>query len=193
MTTFLPGWRHPHVWEGGPLVVYKQSPKQCDKDAVNSNQVVCFISCQGLCVQIEWLYLDFQFTVTNFMSMAAKLSNLAGKMSGVSLQTKGYVDVPFQSAKDLQELEALDSSSSHLPSWSPGWRLPSSHLNMKHCLEIHVTLTEELGAVPPPSHSWTAPSSKICCVMLGLDSPKQWWLAQVGQFFITGDVQWERA
>ena len=28
---------------------------------------------------------------------------------------------------------------------------------MKHCLEIHVTLTEELGAVPPPSHSWTAP------------------------------------
>ena len=28
---------------------------------------------------------------------------------------------------------------------------------MKHCLEIHVTLTEELGAVPPPSHSWMAP------------------------------------
>ena len=28
---------------------------------------------------------------------------------------------------------------------------------MKHCLEICVTLTEELGAVPPPSHSWTAP------------------------------------
>ena len=36
-------------------------------------------------------------------------------------------------------------------------RLPSSHPNMKHCLEIHVTLTEELGAVPPPSHSQTAP------------------------------------
>ena len=28
---------------------------------------------------------------------------------------------------------------------------------MKHCLEICVTWTEELGAVPPPSHSWTAP------------------------------------
>ena len=27
---------------------------------------------------------------------------------------------------------------------------------MKHCLEIHVTLTEELGAVSPPSLSWTA-------------------------------------
>ena len=28
---------------------------------------------------------------------------------------------------------------------------------MKYCLEICVTLTEELGAIPPPSHSWTAP------------------------------------
>ena len=28
---------------------------------------------------------------------------------------------------------------------------------MRHCLEIHVTLTEELGAVPPPSHSWITP------------------------------------
>ena len=28
---------------------------------------------------------------------------------------------------------------------------------MKHCLEICVTLTEELGTVPPPSHSWMAP------------------------------------
>ena len=36
-------------------------------------------------------------------------------------------------------------------------RLLSSCPNTKHCLEIHVTLTEVLGAVPPPSHSWTAP------------------------------------
>ena len=28
---------------------------------------------------------------------------------------------------------------------------------MKYCLEIHVTLTEELGAIPLPSHSWMAP------------------------------------
>ena len=31
---------------------------------------------------------------------------------------------------------------------------------MKYCLEIHVTLMEELGAVPPPSHSWMAPFVK---------------------------------
>ena len=28
---------------------------------------------------------------------------------------------------------------------------------MIHCLEIQVTLTEELVEVPPPSHSWMAP------------------------------------
>ena len=28
---------------------------------------------------------------------------------------------------------------------------------MKHCLEIQVTLTDELGDMPPPSHSWMAP------------------------------------
>ena len=89
--------------------------------------------------------------------MAAKLSNLVDEMSGANLQMEGHVDVPPQSVKDLWEPEALDSSPSHLPSWSPARRLPSSHPNMKHCLEIHMTLTEELVAVPPPSHSWTAP------------------------------------
>ena len=70
---------------------------------------------------------------------------------------EGHRDVPSQSARDLQELEASGSSPYHLSSWFPARRLPSSHPNAKHCLEIHVTLTEELGAVPPPSHSWMAP------------------------------------
>ena len=39
----------------------------------------------------------------------------------------------------------------------PSQGLPSSHPNIRHCLEIHVTLTKELGAVPPPSHFWIAP------------------------------------
>ena len=84
------------------------------------------------------------------MSMAAKLSDLVDETSGVNLQTEGHTDVPPQSVKDQQELEALDSSPSCLPSWSPAQRLPSSCPNTKHYLEIHVTLTEELGAVPPP-------------------------------------------
>ena len=84
------------------------------------------------------------------------------------------MDVPSQSAKELQELEALGSSPSYSLSWSLARRPLFSCPNKKHCLEIHVTLTEELGAVPPPSHSWMAPLMEICCVMLGPDSPKQW-------------------
>ena len=36
------------------------------------------------------------------------------------------------------------------------WPLPS-HPNTRHCLGIHVTLTEETGAAPPPPHAWMAP------------------------------------
>ena len=94
------------------------------------------------------------------MSMAAKLSELVDKTSGANLQTNGYLDMPSQSAKDLWELEALGSSPSYSPSWSPARRLLSSCPNTKHCLEICVTLTEELGAVPPPLPSWMAPLMK---------------------------------
>ena len=52
------------------------------------------------------------------MSMDAKLSELVDETSGGNLQMEGHMDVPAQSAKDLQELEALDSPPSHLPSWS---------------------------------------------------------------------------
>ena len=88
--------------------------------------------------------------------MAAKLSDLVDETSGANLQSEGHEDMPPQSAKDLWELEASDSSPSHWPSWTLARRLSSSHSNTKHCLEICVTLTEELGAVPPPSHSWMA-------------------------------------
>ena len=174
-------------------MVYKWSPKQCDKDVVNSNQVVCFISCQGLCAHIERLYLEFQFTATNFVSMAAKSSDLGDETSEVSLQMEGHADVPPQSAKDLWELEVLDSSPSHLASWSLAQRLPSSHLNMKHCLEICVTLTEELGAVSQPSHSWMAPlmedmlhDARTRLTQAVVTGPGR-------AVLFMGDIQWERA
>ena len=91
------------------------------------------------------------------MPMAAKSSDLGNRMSGAKLKIEGHTDMPHQSAKDLWESEALHSSPSHSPSWSPARRLPSSCPNIRHCLEIHVTLTEESGAVPPPSHSWMVP------------------------------------
>ena len=89
--------------------------------------------------------------------MAAKLSNLGVRMSGANLQMEGQVDMPSQSPEDQQESEALGSSPSHLLSWSPARRPPSGHPNTRYCLKIHVTLTKELGAVSPPSHSWMAP------------------------------------
>ena len=78
-------------------------------------------------------------------------------MSGANLQLEGCADMPSLSVKDLGELGALGSSPSHLPSWSLARRLLSSCPNTRYCLEIHVTLTKELGALPPPSHSWMAP------------------------------------
>ena len=104
------------------------------------------------------------------MAMAAKSSNLENRMCGVNSQTEGPTDVPSQSAKDLWELEALGSSPSHSPPWSLARRLLSSYPNMKHCLEINVTLTEVLGAVPSPSHSWMAPLAEdmLCDVRTGL-------------------------
>ena len=91
------------------------------------------------------------------MSMAAKLSELADKMPGANLQTDGQVEVPTQGAKDPQGSEEADSSPSCLPSWSPAQRPLSGHPNARYYLEIQVTLTEEMGAIPPPSHSWMAP------------------------------------
>ena len=77
-----------------------------------------------------------QFAATNFMSMAAKLSDLVDKTSGGNLQADGHAEVPTQSVKDLQEPEEEDSCPSCLPSWFPAQRLPSSFPNMKYCLEI---------------------------------------------------------
>ena len=88
--------------------------------------------------------------------MAAKLSNLVDKMSEANLQADGQTEKPAQGAADLWETEEEDSSPLHLLMWSPVQRLLLGCLNMKHCLEIQVTLTDELGDMPPPSHSWMA-------------------------------------
>ena len=91
------------------------------------------------------------------MSMAEKSSDLDEEMSGTSLQANGQMEEPTKGARDLWESEEDDSFPSHLPLWSPAQKLLSSRPNTKYCLEIQVTLTEELGAIPPPSHSWMAP------------------------------------
>ena len=89
--------------------------------------------------------------------MAAKLSDSADKMSEANLQADGQMEKPAQGVADLWETEEEDSSPLHSPMWSPVQRLPLGCLNMKHCLEIQVTLTDELGDVPPSPHLWMPP------------------------------------
>ena len=91
------------------------------------------------------------------MLMAAKMSNRGDNMSEANLQADGLVEKSAHRAADQQEMDEEDSSPHNLPTWSPVQRLPTGCLNMNYCLEIQVTLTEELGDVPPPSHTWTAP------------------------------------
>ena len=59
---------------------------------------------------------------------------------------------------------------SHSPSWSLARRPLPSHPNTRYCLGIHVTLTEETGVVPPPSHTWTVPlvEDMLCYARTGL-------------------------
>ena len=54
-------------------------------------------------------------------------------------------------------MEEADSSPHNSPTWSPVQRLPTGCLNTNYCLSIQVTLTDELGDVAPPLHSWTTP------------------------------------
>ena len=138
-------------------MAYKWSPKQCDKEVVASDQVVYIISCQGLCTHNKRPYPEFQFTATDFMSMAAKLSNSADKTSEANLQADGQAEKPTQGAVDLQEMQEEDSTSLCSTMWSPVQRPLLGCLNMKHCLEIQVTLTDELGDVPPCPHLWMPP------------------------------------
>ena len=89
--------------------------------------------------------------------MAAKSCNLSDKTSEANLQADGQVEKPVQQAVDQWEIEEEDSSPHNLPTWSPVQRPLLGHLNTKHCLEIQVTLTDELGDMPPPPHAWMVP------------------------------------
>ena len=82
--------------------------------------------------------------------MAAKSSDLVDKTSEANLQADGQAEKPAHGAADLREMEEEDGSPLCLPTWSPAQRPPLGCLNTKYCLEIQVTLTEELGDMPHP-------------------------------------------
>ena len=94
---------------------------------------------------------------TTVASMATKSSDLKDWMSGANLQTEGHTPMPLRGQRDPEEMGALGSAPSHLPSWSLARKPSPSGPNTRHCLGIHVTLTEETGATPPTPHAWMAP------------------------------------
>ena len=80
------------------------------------------------------------------------MSDRGGNMTEANLQADGLREAPAQGAAERQEMEEADSSPHDLPTW-----LPTGHFNMNYCLSIQVTLTNELGDVPPALHSWMTP------------------------------------
>ena len=94
---------------------------------------------------------------TTILSMATKSSNSEDRILGANLQTKGHIPKPSRGQKVPEEIGASGSTPSHLPSWSLARKLLPGHPNTGDCLGIHVTLTEETGAAPPPPHAWMAP------------------------------------
>ena len=101
--------------------------------------------------------LEFQFTATDFMSRAAKSSDSADKTLEANLQVDGQTEKPAKEQQTYRGQKEEDSSPLCSLTWSPVQRLLLGCLNAKHCLEIQVTLTDELGDVPPPPHSWMPP------------------------------------
>ena len=76
-----------------------------------------------------------------------------------------------QCQKGPEEAAALGSSPFHLPSCSPArGMLPNNPINTRYCLGIHVTLTEEIGALPLLFHAWTTPlvEDMLCYTRTGL-------------------------
>ena len=94
---------------------------------------------------------------TDFMSMAANMSDRGDNKTEANLQADGLMEEPAQRAAKQQETEEEDSSPPNLPTWSPVQRQPTGCLNTNYCLSKQATLIDELRDVPPPLHAWTVP------------------------------------
>ena len=77
-------------------------------------------------------------------------------MTEANLQTDSLEERPAQKAVDRHEMEEDDSSPHDSLTWSPIPRLPTGCPSMNYCLSIKAILTDELGDVLPPLHTWMA-------------------------------------
>ena len=104
-----------------------------------------------------WLNLEFSVHSHYCCINGCQIQQLGWPDVWSQPRTEGHTLIPSRGHKDPEEMGALGSAPSHLPSWSLDRKPLSSHPNTRHCLGNHMTLTEETGATPPPPHAWTAP------------------------------------
>ena len=89
--------------------------------------------------------------------MATNTSDRGDNMTEANLQVDGLVEELAQRAADLWGDRRRGIVPHNLLMWSPVQRPPTGCLNTNYCLSIQVTLTDELGDVPPPLHTWMTP------------------------------------
>ena len=81
------------------------------------------------------------------------MSDRGDNITEANHQADGLREDPVQGAVERWEMEEGDSSPHNLLMWSPVQRPPAGCFNTNYCLSIQVTLTDELGDGPPPTHS----------------------------------------
>ena len=119
---------------------------------VTTSPVISSFSCMGLCTQAEWTYVEFQFTATVYMSMAARLSNLDDQKPGINIQTESHTLTPPSGWNGPEDSDAFGST----PSWCLARKPTPDQSETWYCLEIQVISTEDERAIPPPPHTWQA-------------------------------------
>ena len=82
--------------------------------------MVCFISCQGLCTHIEWLYLEFQFTAHEKNYHSTKLEFLALKWAIVEHFKQYLLYQPFLVRTDNNPLTYI-MTTPNLDATGPWW------------------------------------------------------------------------
>ena len=130
------------------------SPTHHGGDVANASPIVSWFSCMGLCTWTDWIYAEFPFTATVFMSVAARLSDLDDQKPGINIQTEGHTLTSPSSWNGPEDPEAFGSTSSHSPSWSLVRKPTPDWPETQYCLEIQMTSTKDGGATPPPPHAW---------------------------------------
>ena len=152
-----------------PLVADKWNPNHHVKDAISANPVIFFISCKGLCMQFVQFNLEFQF-----MPLPSCQFHQIQWLGWPNIWSQPPDRRPHTHiAKEPRRPGrngSIRQSSLHSPSRSPE-RLPSSSPpGTWYCVGIHVTLTNEIRAEPPPPHAWKVPlvEDMLCFCRTGL-------------------------